>query len=517
MSRSTNKIGAGANAVATGLKMISGADVAAYRLEFITASKRYPANTHQTIVVPYIELGRDTSCVIHFGDDLPMVSRKHAAIEQRGQELFLKQLSQTNQTLINGRPINQEWYLTNGDEIQLSASGPRIRYVTSQAKTSTMGVSKRIHLFAQQALRPYRRALITLLGVFFISAAVATYLIIKLRTQNMVLQQAYKQIGLQTEQQQEAIKKGDSLFLVNQRQMAEKIAAENQEKNRLQEEIKRIETALEQIKKTPPPAPPKDVLPVASKGETLPQMIEQVRKHVYFIKMYLTVDGHLENAYVGSGTGFMLNDGRFVTARHCVQPWAFASMDDQRDENWILINWLYYNHAKGSVKLSLEITSPDGKSIFVAGDKFISTDTDDYVYADIDVGYGPGKIQLASLEDGKDWAYYTINSSTVQGIFSDPKMATDLKSGTLLHVLGYTFGLGNSAQAPSPVYSTANVSQNGLINGLINVTNLGFAEGNSGGPVFVEKDGQLVNIGLVSAKHSVLGMVVPISALKEGL
>jgi hypothetical protein len=43
-------------------------------------------------------------------------------------------LSATNQTLVNGRPVLREWPLNNGDEIQLSADGPRLRFIGRRAR-----------------------------------------------------------------------------------------------------------------------------------------------------------------------------------------------------------------------------------------------------------------------------------------------------------------------------------------------------------------------------------------------
>ncbi len=492
--------------------MVSGADVPVYTLEFLTKSEKHPLNTNQTIVVPYVELGRHADCIVHFGADTPMVSSRHAAIEQRGPETILKQLSQTNQTFINGRPVLQEWYLTNGDEIQLSANGPRLRYLNTASKTSAIGMSQRIQLFAQQSLRPYRRALVTLLVLFVLGAALSAYLVVTMRSDNRKLERAYREIGQQTKAQQEAMHRGDSLFLATRKETANELAAANQQNATLRQELVGVKEALEKTRQTPPPPP----VITANAGESLPAMIEQVRRHVYFMKMYLTVAGEIERTYVGSGTGFLLSDGRFITARHCVQPWAYTKLEpkNKTDEMWLMVNWLYYNRPKEAIKLELELTSPENKTIVLPADKFTVSDKNDLYYVGIDVGMGPGKIQLASLEDSTDWASCKVDTQAMVGIPADPEAAGQLKSGTVLHILGYSLGVGHSGEAPSPFYSTANVSQSGLINGLINVTNLGFGQGNSGGPVFVEKDGKLVNVGLVSTGDSVLGMVVPISAIK---
>ena len=75
------------------------------------------------------------------------------------------QISQTNTTLLNGRPIKNEWYLQNGDEIQLAVNGPKLGFIVPSGKKSTVssiGLTRRLSLFRQQALRPYKNAIAVL-------------------------------------------------------------------------------------------------------------------------------------------------------------------------------------------------------------------------------------------------------------------------------------------------------------------------------------------------------------------
>ena len=469
-----------------------------------------------------------------------MVSRKHAAIERKGQEVLIRQLSKTNPTLLNGKPLEGEFYLHNGDEIQLSNSGPKIRYLATATKTSSMGVTKRLELYAKQALKPYKWALISVLLLFVISGVLAGIFFFKLKNENDKLKTAYNKIGEQTQKQEEAAKRGDQAFLENQKQTAQKIADANQQKQKMGEELAALKNIIKELKKTPPA--PISVLPPViipkvvdevkeEKLETKKEadkpektsdvemagMIAAVKSQVYFLKIYLTVEGEIDQNYIGSGTGFMLEDGRFITARHCVNPWAYSDIQSKKDQDrkWLIINWLFHNSPKGAVKLNLEVISPDNKKIYLPGDKFITNESKDFFYDDIDIGYGAGKVQLAPIDNDMDWAYYNLNTPSKDGITADPASSTVLQTGTIVHVLGYTYGMESQGSAPSPFYSTANVSQNGLTKGLINVTNLGFAQGNSGGPVFIEKNNKLVAIGLVSSGKGSLGMIVPLSAINK--
>ena len=92
------------------------------------ANKDMPAGTERSIEAPYISLGRDSDCTISYGDEYPMVSRMHAAIEWSDDGYSLRHLSNTNQTLLNGRPIGRKWFLHDDDVIQLAPSGPKLKF-----------------------------------------------------------------------------------------------------------------------------------------------------------------------------------------------------------------------------------------------------------------------------------------------------------------------------------------------------------------------------------------------------
>lgn len=99
-----------------------------YTLVFLDATKDLPQGSEKLIQAPYVSLGRDSDCLISYGDEFPMVSRLHAAIEWNEDSYSLRHLSNTNQTLLNGRPIAKKWFLRDDDEIQLAPSGPKIKF-----------------------------------------------------------------------------------------------------------------------------------------------------------------------------------------------------------------------------------------------------------------------------------------------------------------------------------------------------------------------------------------------------
>ncbi|AHM61117.1 multidrug ABC transporter ATPase [Flammeovirgaceae bacterium 311] len=113
---------------ANGRKLNSTEPSYPYTLVFLDAAKNAPQGTEKVIDAPYISIGRDSDCLISYGDEFPMVSRLHAAIEWSEDSYSIRHLSNTNQTLLNDRPIARKWFLRDDDVIQLAPSGPKIKF-----------------------------------------------------------------------------------------------------------------------------------------------------------------------------------------------------------------------------------------------------------------------------------------------------------------------------------------------------------------------------------------------------
>ena len=145
-----------------------------FMLEHKTNTKFHNAGDSQKIIIDQVELGRDGSCQVRFDEGCETVSRKHAAIQRSGENWKLIHLSTSNPTLVNGTPIQGEYILQNGDEIQLSVGGPRMGFIIPQGKqalTSSIGLTERMSLFRQQALVPYKRAMWTMAVLFILVVA----------------------------------------------------------------------------------------------------------------------------------------------------------------------------------------------------------------------------------------------------------------------------------------------------------------------------------------------------------
>ena len=133
-----------------------------YILEHKTESLYHHAGESQKIIVDQVELGRDSACQVRFDEAFETVSRRHAAIVKDGENWKIIPLSQTNPTIVNGTPIQNEQILNSGDEIRLSTRGPLMGFIIPQGKqslVSSIGMTERLSLFRQQALQPYKRAL----------------------------------------------------------------------------------------------------------------------------------------------------------------------------------------------------------------------------------------------------------------------------------------------------------------------------------------------------------------------
>lgn len=470
-----------------------------YELEHRTESEKHRAGEVQKIIVDQVELGRSSQCAVRFGEDCPTVSRRHAAIVKDGNGWKLVQLSKTNSTYLNGRKVETEWYLQNGDEIQLSTGGPRLGFLVKEGAGSlvkSINLTARLSLFRQQALRPYKRALSVLATVLaLVIVAGATVIMLQGRriSDNSKLLAEANERNLQNE----ALLEQQQQILENQNGM------------------------LDSLKRIPPRVIVREKIVDATSGEG----ISECNPYVYHITANWSIDGQ-EWHPLSYGTGFQLEDGKFVTARHVVS--CFYSNDYgvregrivyfTKDEDALKMGMMFnIFQQQGKLKLRFDCVSPTDAFSFSLDevrdyggnqDGVAYTDAADEALLGIPAGTG---IRFGAIGD-KDWAY--VQRSVNKGLKAAREKSRELKQGTQLYILGYPAGQGKG----NPYLSTAVASQNGINHekgGVIMASNDNTVGGNSGGPILVKNENGWEVVAILSGSNRDVdkGRFVPISVI----
>jgi len=456
-----------------------------YILEHKVSSKYHKAGESQEIIVDQIELGRDPKCQVRFDESFQTVSRRHAAIVRDGERWKLIQLSHTNTTLLNGHPIKTEWYLQNGDEIQLSVNGPRLGFIVPTGNRSTVGsigLSRRLSLFRQQALRPYKSAMTAMAVCFLLLFAGAAYAIY---TQGKKIND-YEQWLASSE------KKIEDMEAESRRREAERRHREDSLRMDFDKRYKELQ---------------KNVSP------DIASLVSNVKSSVYFLytEYYVQTSEKLVKVSSSSGTGFLTNDGRFVTARHCVQPWLFSFGDDDD----IMVNAISEATPEKVFSKMVAINSQGEVLNFTNKNFTVDTSEDKIIEYPFDNGFTTN-IRIALYIDGlklnnkkvssTDWAYaqYTSDNTRLRkgNIRCDKDGSLQLSSGKETYVLGFPAGIGfdddEKQNTVEPIYNKMNIARTGLNESGMIMVSQGVAHGNSGGPVFVVKNGSFYAVGIVS-------------------
>ena len=433
-------------------------------------SKYHKAGESQKIIIDQIELGRDSNCQVRFDDEsFKTVSRRHAAIVKDGERWKLVHLSTTNSTLVNGVSVTTEKYLENGDEIQLSIGGPRMGFIVpvgKQSLVSSIKMTERLELFRKQALRPYKTALASMAIVLVLLSCTAAYF---MKGQHDTIIKQDKQIAELVNN--DTIQKGIIEDLNNK-------VIEAGKTNKVL--IGRINNLISE--------------------KNVAQKIESVESSLYAIltDVYVSMGNETKLVARSQGTGFLLTDKRFITARHCIEPWMFKQ-DLQ----------FYYalaHSSNGEIKIYAEIMAINhkGETIKLSSNDFKIDRTYD-TPIDVPAVLGGHEVVLkgsyafgstASL--GNDWAY--ANTSNKGSIVEGKELSAKLKKGTEVHLLGFpqSLGIADGEKVVEPIYNKLTISRDNLNDARCIMVSQGIDHGNSGGPVFVVDKGELKVIGIVS-------------------
>lgn len=568
-----------------------------YILEHKTQTANHQIGESQKIIVDQIELGRDSSCQVRFDESCGTVSRKHAAIVREGDNWKIIPLSQTNATFVNGMPIQGERMLVSGDEIKLSSHGPVMGFIVPQGAQSlvkSIGMTERMNLFRQQALRPYRTAL-TILSIVLVVAigGLVTYNIMANKEHQEQIAKAQEEIQInkdkadelsnQIARQKKEMEEQSRLAAINDsiaKAKQEELAKASEEKQaELKAELTKAQNTAsaayskinaikkEQEKNAAELAAAKEKIEIAQEAiataneaaevaeEPAPQEEESNEiaditgcyNAVFYIKMNDIVIYDCNNREIArfntenkiGGTGFMLEDGRFVTARRVVEPWFYKEYADgtvgydSKNYEWTYRKLQVLVNHSCKVVANCTAYSPSGVSF-----QFKNTDLTKYSFAHtatvassslVEVEtYSPDRylrtvigkttikeVRWYSAVYQHDWATMAKTEilNNIKGIAYSNSVSIDPKAGVEVSILGYPSKIGFSdSQSISPVNYKNSVNVSGLNNvGIIEMSSRRYQEGNDGAPVIQEIDGEWVVIGILSHTDSAdRDVVIPI-------
>lgn len=444
-------------------------------LEYKDASKYHKAGESQKIIVDQVELGRDANCQVRFDETFPTVSRRHAAIVKEGDRWKLVQLSKTNSTFLNGKPIDNEWYLQNGDEIQLSVDGPKLGFIIPEGKqslVSSIKMTERLELFRKQALRPYKTAIASLACILILAVGgLITWNVVMQKDFTAKIADAEKTINGLIGKNSEL----DSLIAVAQREQLRQDSLLKVYKNRGGVGYKNPDNVLS-------------------------TQLSKVEDDVFFLRTTRVVitDGvdELEiSGYGWYGTGFLTTDGRFITAKHCVSGWLFPRSGGMpRGENADKIkNILVTAMNRPGLQIIAYFEARSKSKVL----KFKSSDFVMDHSSEQNWQPAEGLNWKEETSMSADWAY--IRTGQKGNILVDAEKSKDLPVGVDLHVLGFPHGWGAiDTYNFNCLYGSCKTSRTGLDDGIIRVSAKNYESGNSGGPVFYNDNGNLKAVGIVS-------------------
>lgn len=469
-------------------------------LEHKVSSKYHKAGESQRIIVDEIEIGRDPRCQVRFDESFYSVSRRHAAIVRDGENWKLIQLSKTNSTFLNGHKVENEWYLQNGDEIQLSTNGPKLGFIVptgDKGLVGSIGMTARLSLFRQQALRPYKTAISVLSACLVLGCGIGAFYLHELYQKN---REQADLIALNEQRYAESIAAQDSL-LANAASEIEKLTKESAnlkaQFGKVSQQQRNIAIATGNIDNAALNAclPSVFFIYPTSIDVTLPNGESG------------TLDCSDENVPSWSGTGFLLENGTFVTARHVIEAWNFWINGNEINEELAQLNAIINNG--GKVIAHFNAISSSGKRLSLTSNQFSinrSSDQVQHIEDGIKMSLGGG--------GNTDYAYTRIGQNG--GLKFNKSVSNVLERGTKLTVLGFPLGLGvNSVTSIKPISSTATVGVDGLDRGVILTSETNFEQGCSGGPALViDENGNYTVIGIVSAiAGRNTGFIVPINVI----
>lgn len=293
---------------------------------------------------------------------------------------------------------------------------------------------------------------------------------------------------------------------------------------------------------------------VEVKVENLPfAEVNACNNAVYYIKMneiviysdnQEVVRFNTENKI--GGTGFLLSDGRFVTAHRVIEPWFYQQYangeigKDRKGNKWTYKDVQYCAIHGLKVVANCTAYSPSGSNFqFRNSDltthPLVNKNDNDLVVLGVELEDYTPRYFLRSVVKASvvkklrwytstihrhDWASMAKNDqlNTVKGLLFSNSVSLNPQSGTEVRILGYPKleGFSNSQSVtPNKMSNTVNVS--GLNDKkTIELSSRRYQEGNDGAPVLQIVDGQWTVIGVLSHTDSAdRDVVIPIANTRK--
>ena len=536
-------VGAGMGAI------MNGSGRTYFILEHKSSSKYHQAGEAQKIIVDQIELGRADSCQVRYDESFETVSRRHAAIQREGENWKLIHLSQSNPTLVNGRPINGTYYLQSGDEIQLAVGGPRLGFIVPQGRqalTSSIGMTERMNLFRQQALRPYKTALTVLSVVLILAIAGAGVWIFK---QDEVIQSQGELIAAQTievnqlkndynaqvaevRKMEDAIKQGK----ISEDEGRRQLAAMNAEVDRLRGQVYVADQKLKDLQSqtttevktggsTGGFIKDDDIEedPTTTSIVTASTDLKNYYDHIYTIKIDRIeveyngkrIDPGIQLSDVVCGTGFMLEDGTFITDRQNVQPWVY-NIEGQWKEGWRhLMAQFVACGANVIIHYRAYSTQGTGKPLSFVNTEFVVDEAGDAnLVVEIERGFRTSWRDYFGVritewtakkyhmnvgvisKTSRSFAYIRNKGTYGEGIPYDVETSGRMSGGTEIHMVGYARKTDEHNLVPAHFNDRTNVDD--TLNGTIILQGQVGEAGYYGSPAFYkDENGQYRIVGVM--------------------
>ena len=511
------------SSVGSGLgSVIGGSGRQYYILEHKNNSKYHKIGESQEIIVDQIEIGRDPKCQVLFDETFKTVSRRHAAIVKTADTWKLVQLSTTNPTFLNGEKVEREWHLQNGDEIQLSYGGPKLGFIIPAGNKSTVGsikMSRRISLFRQQAWKPYSKAImiagiiLCLALIGFVGWSFYAHQVQKLQLAgNISLSAELDDLNkkIQALESEETPRPDEIKAMKKQAvSIAGSIVQNNTQSGASTNEMDKLHKKLNTVTSLVDVSFSGGESSKAPTGE-----IMNCSPFVFAITLEKTIltfpDGASriieEKTPKIVGSGFLLDDGRMITARHVLEPWYFFEVIN--DPNLQEYNLIAQNG--GSVVSYFTAISSSGKRFtFNNTNAKINRSTDKI--ESIQNGKIIRVVQKGFFDDS-NWASIPTHEKT--GMKFNNMLSSGLQVGLKLEILGFTYGKSAEKKQLTPGYTTCQVAKQGLdAYKTIRVTNDDTERGFDGAPVLIHHNGFYQIVGVLSGSAFAKGRIVPVSAV----